>query len=128
MLTPDIQLIKDAFTAIESIPDEAISLAQWRTQEGRSLTTGTICCPAGWLTLHPKFVAKGLTFDGRGRPAYGIYRGYAALAVLFKIDTEEALAMFCPVPERSWSPLSDKTLWLNRVRTYLQRNAHKYPY
>jgi hypothetical protein len=128
MHAPDIRLIKDAYTIIEGVPSEAFSLVQWRLRQGKTLTDSTICCAAGWLTLHPHFAALGLTFDGNGRPAFGLYRGYAALAVLFRIDTEEAYVMFCPLPLDTWSPQSDKAVWLNRVRTYLAKNAHKYPH
>jgi hypothetical protein len=124
---PDIRLLKDAYAIIDGVPNSAFSLKQWRLRQGKNLTDGTICCAAGWLTLHPKFEALGLTFDGTGRPAFGLYRGYAALAALFRIDTSEAYAMFCPLPPDAWSPQTDKVVWLNRVRTYLARNAHKYP-
>ena len=125
---PDIRLIQEAYTIIEGVPDEAFSLQQWRLKQGKSLTEGTVCCAAGWLTLHPSFVARGLDFDGNGRPAFGLYRGYAALAALFRIDISEAYDLFCPTPAGSWSPQSDKAIWLNRVRAYLARNAHKYPH
>jgi len=127
MYYPDIRLIKDAYAVIESVPEKAFSLAQWRLKEGKSLGDGTVCCAAGWLTLHPKFEALGLTYDGRGRPAFGLYRGYAALAALFRIDTDDAVAIFSPAgPE--WTAMTDKAVWMNRVRTYLARHAHKYPH
>lgn len=127
MYYPDIRLLQDASTILESVPENLVSLSKWRLTQGKSLIDGTVCCPAGWLTLHPKFVELGLTFDGGGRPAFGLYRGYAALAALFRLDTEVACALFSPRDPKTWSPQSDKALWLNRVRTYLARNAHKYP-
>jgi hypothetical protein len=125
---PNIGLLKDAQAIIEGVPDQAFSLQQWRLQQGPSLLDGTICCAAGWLTLHPQFAALGLDVDGGGRPAFGLYRGYAALGALFSIDTEEAYRLFCPVDPAAWSSQSDKAVWLNRLRTYLARNAHKYPH
>jgi hypothetical protein len=123
MHDPDIRLLKEAYAIVNGIPDAAVSLAKWRTSEGKSLTEGTVCCPAGWLTLNPTFQAKGLTFDRGGRPAFGLYRGYAALAALFRIETEEALEIFRPL--KAWSPMSDKAVWLDRVLTFLVKNQHK---
>jgi hypothetical protein len=125
---PDIRLLQDAYAIICGVPDNAFCLGQWRLRQGKTLTDNTVCCAAGWLTLHPKFEALGLTFDGGGRPAYGLYRGYAALAALFRIETSDAYAMFCPLAPGAWSPQSDKAVWLNRVRMYLAKNAHKYPH
>lgn len=128
MFYPDIRLLQDACAILEGVPDNLVSLSQWRLSEGASLSEGTVCCAAGWLTLHPQFVARGLTFDKGGRPSFGLYRGYAALAALFRIDTDVAYALFSPRDPKVWSPQSDKAVWLNRVRAYLARNAHKYPH
>lgn len=125
MQYPDIRLLKEAYGIINGIPDAAISLGKWRTSEGKTLAEGTVCCPAAWLTLNPTFQAKGLGFDGGGRPAFGLYRGYAALAALFRIETEEAVELFSPA--KSWSPQSDKAVWLDRVLTFLVKNQHKTP-
>lgn len=125
---PDIRLLKDAYAILEGVPENLVSLDRWRLSQGSTLTDGTICCAAGWLTLHPRFVTLGLTFDGGGRPSFGLYRGYAALASMFRIDTEVAYALFSPRDPQAWSPQSDKAIWLNRVRAYLARNAHKYPH
>lgn len=120
-MLPNIELAKEAYAIVAGIPDECVNLGQWCAQEGRSLDNGTVCCPATWLTKHPRFRALGLFDDGRGRPALGDYRGYAALGALFKIDTETAKMIFCPANTPAWRKVSDKETWLTRMGAFLDK-------
>lgn len=126
MLTPKIDLLKEAYAIIEGIPPEAINLGQWKTKEGETLEQGTVCCPATWLTQHPQFQELGLYEDGRGRPAYGPYRGYAALGTLFRIDTQAAHGLFCPM-QTTLRNVPDKDVFLARLRAYINKHQPKRP-
>ena len=120
-MQPNLNLIKEAYAIVAGIPPEAISLGQWTTQEGPSLAEGTVCCPGTWLTKYPGFRERGLFDDGRGRPAYGEYRGYAALGAFFKIDTDMAKNLFRISDTPAWKKLSDKQIFLARMDAFLNR-------
>lgn len=58
------EVVAEAHEIIDGIPEKAIRLSLWLTKRGQSLDCGTIACGAGWLSMHPKFMARGAgTYD-----------------------------------------------------------------
>lgn len=125
-------LLRDAYAIIDGIPEERFNLQNWRSYESGLTDCGTIACAAGWLTMHPDMQALGLATRGQCHsPAFNGVGSYDALARFFGIDNDAAAGLF---RTRSYdgrdtldppkaADLSDKQLWLARVREFLRRNA-----
>lgn len=129
-MTPDYELLKDAYAIIDGIPDTAIAFGQPCTARGPKLEDGTICSPEGWLSQHPAFNALGLTMspDGSGLQFNGeTMPAVAAMGQVFRLSEEEAARLFGErsifLSEESTSDISDKQLWLTRVRHHIHTQA-----
>jgi hypothetical protein len=123
MQRPNFELLKDAYEIIDGIPAENIDLDNWRARDN-GMNCGTVACTIGWLTLHPKFQALGLRYDG-AQPGYdmiavGDERGYAALEKLFGINSTIAWALFRPAHT---TKRSHKKIALKRIRDFLARHG-----
>jgi hypothetical protein len=83
---PNFDLLRDAFAIMDGIPSRVIDLDSWTTEQGKTLSCGTIACAGGWLARHPQFMELGLRIDScggvQGKNVYGI----GALAELFNLD------------------------------------------
>lgn len=129
---PDYELLKDAYAIIDGIPETAIALGELQTARGESLERGTICSPAGWLALHPRFTALGLALADDGAhlrwAGEAVQHGAEAqvMAQLFGVEQAEAEHLFGNRETYSLgddSGLSDKRLWLREMREFLQRHG-----
>jgi hypothetical protein len=130
MTTPNYQLLREAYYFIKSIPDDAFKLDHW-IGEGTP-ECKTLACAGGWLPSCPTFRELGL----RNSHYYGapsiphedgkLLLGYPALAELFGIPYRDVNALFgARDVEYAYDPeeveeLSDKELWLARMRNYLR--------
>jgi hypothetical protein len=134
-----VELFKDAIAIIAGIPPTRVSLRHWQEDlypfgngivyQTHRIHCGTVCCAAGWLTLHPAMRKLGLRNGAFGHPVLKrkghLYDlgGYAALAELFGIDHKEATALFSSGISEQERPNneSDKAVWLNRARKLLAK-------
>jgi hypothetical protein len=154
-------LLWDAVEIITAIPEKKIALGIWQrgipdehnpelySPAARYIDSAhskLICCPGGWLALHPDMHAAGLIASVMGAPALGHWRdhsdddgdGYSAgtsknvkpakgaaltaLAQTFELKTWEAKLLFGPRYLSEWQkPVSDKALWLARARQLMNR-------
>jgi hypothetical protein len=154
-------LLWDAVEIIQSISEKKISLGIWQRSvydaedkelmlpAARSISSAPknlVCCPGGWLALHPDMNAVGLITNVMGTPSLAHWRdhsdddgdGYAsgtskntkpvkgsaftALAQTFEMKMWEAKLLFGPryLAERA-TPASDKELWMKRARQMISR-------
>ena len=127
-MKPKYNLLREAYAIIGGIPDNVIDLRSIQKVKGESLSCGTICCAFGWLGHHPKFQALGLrTVEHTWKKItlHGFPTEYRlAAAELFDITEHEAVDLFGMVFESRYDKdasrgLSDKQLWMYRVRRYL---------
>lgn len=139
-LKPNYELLRDAYAIIDGIPPRKIDLDAIQESKGESLTCGTICCAAGWLALHPQFQALGLnmthdpahffhprawvTFNGNDHD--GDYA--AVMSRVFRITDDEAVELFgcageSPYDHSMRRNATDKSLFLNRVRSFLKEKG-----
>lgn len=124
--------LEHAYAIIDGIPDEAFNLQSWTTKEGRRLDCGTICCAAGWLARHPDNIAdgfhmaRGRYFESNSHPAFKKHTGYHAIGAFYGIPNSVAFDLFGPrisgfrAKHAHWT---DKQIWLERVRRYLETHA-----
>lgn len=132
--TPDYELIKDAYAIIDGIPEESFNLDQWfRPARG---ACGTIACAAGWLAQHPDFNALGLKITHALPVPHVNDRhnlGYHALGEVLGIDYDVAESIFCSreivseLDPKEKLSMTDKQLWLTRVRNYLKQHNQLTP-
>ncbi|MGE5621741.1 MAG: hypothetical protein ACM3WS_01085 [Bacillota bacterium] len=131
-ISPDFELLKDAYAIIDGIPETAIALGRLQTARGEALDRGTICSPAGWLAQHPQFRELGLSLSDDGERL--CYQGESAqsggeapiMARVFGLQEAEAEHLFDSRSTYSLgddSGLSDKRLWLREVREFLKRHG-----
>lgn len=126
-MSPRYDLLKDAYAIIGGIPDNVIDLDEIVSSLGESLECGTICCAAGWLAQHPKFQALGLGLsfcECTGGEVTYLGHHYSgryseAMADFFAIPQADALSLFGPRSDDDPAGISDKQVWLQRVRQYL---------
>ncbi len=135
MKKPNFELLKDAYAIIDGIPDAAINLARIVSKGGRKPSCGTIACAAGWLGFHPKMRAAGLkTQHNRLDNYYQMtYRGehdagayVYAMSEAFGLGRRDASELFngrqSSEKEGDFAKLSDKQIWLRRVREFLKQH------
>lgn len=121
--------LEQAYAIIDGIPDEAFNLNSWTQEEGESLACGTICCAAGWLARHPDNIAAGFKmkrskmFGNGATPSFSGTFGYEAVGKFFGLSSSQAFSLFGTryLPPHK-AELSDKQLWLLRIRNFLERN------
>jgi hypothetical protein len=154
-------LLWDAMEIIQDIPEKKIALGLWQRgildEDNNELYIPAarfiasahkklICCPGGWLALHPDMQAVGLVANVMGTPSLSHWRdhsdddgdGYAAgtsknakpakgsaftaLAQTFDMKGWEAKLLFGGrfLAERSMQ-VSDKQLWMARARRMINR-------
>lgn len=133
---PNYELLKDAYAIIGGIPEDKIHLRAIVSKVGESAECGTVCCAAGWLGLHPKFQALGLTtslnasddirIKMRGVDDYSFYS--TKLAALFNMEIEEIENLFSPDSQSDYDVIikakpSPKQRFLKRVRMYLEEKG-----
>lgn len=128
--TPDYELLKDAHAIIDGIPDAAVAFGPPCKTRGPRLEDGTVCSPEGWLALHPTFTALGLTISPDGSSLHvsgNTMSAVAAMAQIFRVPEEEAALLFGErslfLSEESTSDVSDRQLWLTRVRHHIHSRA-----
>jgi hypothetical protein len=155
-------LLWEAIEIIQDIPEKKISLGIWQRgipdEENPELYIPAarfidvahkklICCPGGWLALHPDMHAAGLVANVMGTPSLAHWRdhsdddgdGYAsgtnknvkpakgsaftALAQTFDMKGWEAKFLFGQrfLAERAMQ-VSDKDLWMKRARNMINRS------
>lgn len=154
-------LLWEAVEIIQGIPDKKISLGIWQrsiadadNQElsipaARFIDTAhkkLICCPGGWLALHPDMHAAGLVANVMGTPSLAHWRdhsdddgdgytagttknvkpakgsAFTALAQTFDMKGWETKLLFGQrfLAERALQ-ISDKELWMKRARHLINR-------
>jgi hypothetical protein len=133
-LTPNYELLKEAYAIIDGIPDEYFDLESIVKNDTEHVGCGTIACAAGWLGLHPKFIKLGYTVTTN----YGVtvarfknaaYCGlYDALSRLFNVQYSDATSLFCASYDSRFdskvkSSISHKEMWKNRVVAYLKEKG-----
>jgi hypothetical protein len=154
-------LLWDAIEIIQGIPEKKIALGVWQrgipddrhpelyipaARSIKSAHKDLICCPGGWLALHPDMNAAGLIANAMGTPALDHWRdhsdddgdGYApgtnskvkpvkgqafvALAQTFGLKSWETKLLFGPrYLAETQSRVTDKALWLHRATRMLNR-------
>lgn len=129
---PNYELMREAFTIIGGIPEEAIKLEKVVTAKGESLDCGTIACAAGWLAMHPKFQALGLGLaprDERYHPWQVTYKGEfqsdmssGAIRKILGLQRHEASRLFDTRYEKM-DGRSDKAVWLERMYRFLEEHG-----
>jgi len=131
--TPDIELLKDAFAIIAGIPQDAVTLDWNRNKDGVALDKGSVYHPARWLSLHPAFQERGLTASANGKQL--LYKGQAepnsvyadALTRVFGMPVLDIVSLFAErgshLGEELKPHYTDKDIWLDRVRHYLQTHT-----
>jgi hypothetical protein len=133
-LTPNYELLKDAYAIIDGIPDEYFDLEKIVKNDTKHVGCGTIACAAGWLGLHPKFnelgytvnVNSGITVASFKNATYGGF--YDSLVHLFNIPYSTAMNLFCASYDSRFdskvkSSISHKEMWKNRVVAYLKEKG-----
>ncbi len=154
-------LLWEAIEIIQAIPEKKIALGLWQKSildedsdelflpAARFIDSAhksLICCPGGWLAVHPDMHAVGLIANVMGAPSLSHWRdhsgddgdGYAAgtnksvkpargtaftaLAETFEMKTWESRLLFGGryLAEGSM-PVSDKELWLLRARRAMNK-------
>lgn len=131
-ITPNFELLKDAYAIIDGIPEIAIDLDKLVSERGETLEHGTVCSPAGWLAQHPQFNAFGLSLaddDSRlilsGEPPDDESPA-AILAKVFGLQLADAEHLFADRNTYTLgddSGLSDKRLWQREVREFLRQHG-----
>lgn len=126
---PDYALLRQAYTIIDTIPETAIAFGTPQRKHGATPAGGMVCSPEGWLALHPAFNQLGLTVSAEGNalcingePVTDISPALTIGSVL-GLPADEAAQLFGDRDVFTGgddSGLSDKTLWLTRMREYLQ--------
>jgi hypothetical protein len=154
-------LLWEAVEIIQEVPEKKISLGIW--QRGipdednpelcipaarfiKSAHKKLICCPGGWLALHPDMQAVGLIANVMGTPSLSHWRdhsdddgdgytagttknvkpakgsAFTALAQTFDMKAWEAKLLFGQryLAERAM-PVTDKELWMKRARQMINR-------
>lgn len=121
--------LEHAYAIIDGIPEDRIDLHAWTQREGESLGCGTICCAAGWLARHPDNIRAGFSmrpcqFAGDKTPTFAGSTGYEAIMKFYGLTQTQAFALFGTryMPPHK-AELSDKQLWLLRIRNFLERNT-----
>ncbi|SNS64097.1 hypothetical protein SAMN06265795_104249 [Noviherbaspirillum humi] len=121
-------LLRDAYAIIDGIPEDAIRFGPPVSRRGPSLAEGTICSPEGWLAQHPDFISRGLRlsdddgailFQDEASPSHG---PALPMAGALDLSLEEAGRLFGSreaLGAAENGGLSDKGLWLKRVRDML---------
>lgn len=147
-MKPKIELIKDAYAIVDGVPDKNLNLRYFLTKgnlrrryevpkyylKPLMADCGTIACAAGLIAMHPGMVARGLKLlhnerPGGFAPAFGSLRGYDALSEFFGLSYHEVSYLFGSRGESSYDDqlftptMTDKQLWLARVRTFLARRS-----
>jgi hypothetical protein len=150
-------LLWEAVEIIQDIPEKKISLGIWQRgipdednpelciPAARFITSAhkkLICCPGGWLALHPDMHAAGLVANVMGTPSLSHWRdrgdgytagttknvkpakgsAFTALAQTFDMKAWEAKLLFGQryLAERAM-PVTDKELWMKRARQMINR-------
>lgn len=135
-MSPDFELLKDAYAIIDGIPDQAFDLGEvLHMRISKDMSCGTIACAAGWLSLHPTFAAHLKPRAYQYGPSSTNWRVrwdgiefyednvFAAMQTLFGIDLNTAYRIFGLRDEGEGGPhLTDKELWKLRVRTFLKKH------
>lgn len=131
----ECELLKRAAEIIQEIPTEQLDLRYWTDGAPsvieETLDCGTICCAAGWLSLHPEMQALGLTLAkgdyGTIAPMLAPHgaEGFSALSILFDISYDEASALFGPpiFSETNRYGEDHKAAWRSRVELLLADRA-----
>lgn len=148
---PNFDLLREAAAIIDGIPRkhfdlrEILSSPELDDFDRRPLTDapkhaacGAIGCAMGWLALHPKFNAIGLTVSAK-EASYGsvLWCGdtsdYAtAASELFDIAYSEALWLFSPpgsskydyeIDGKDFADLSSKQLFKHRIRKFFAEHG-----
>lgn len=126
---PNFELLKDAYQIIGGIPERQFNLANISNGKTGEHYCKTLACAAGWLALHPLFQAKGLGTKNDGSLCLNDkYTWYDdAMMYMFSLSQRDAQALFgsrrMHEREEPFGSLSDKELWLKRVRDFLEERG-----
>lgn len=156
-------LLSEAVEIIQDIPEKKIALGIWQRSIAdvddpeitipaarffSSAHKKLICCPGGWLALHPDMQAVGLIANVMGAPSLSHWRdhsdddgdgytagktknvkaakgsAFTALAQTFDMKGWEAKLLFGQrfLAERAM-PVTDKELWMKRARQMINRGS-----
>jgi hypothetical protein len=126
---PDYELLRHALAIIDAIPETAIAFGAPQRKHGPTPAGGMVCSPEGWLALHPAFIERGLSISAKGdalcmngEPVTDTSPGFIVASVL-GLPAHEAGQLFGDRDVFTGgddSGLSDKSLWLRRMREYLR--------
>lgn len=131
-MTPNFELLKDAYAIIAGIPEEQFDLDMVFKNRGGSNGCGTIACAIGWLSLHPKFIELGLRQSYCGVSLHSAPYFYDdAAKVIFSISIHQARAIFgregiswYDHPDMTKAlPNNHKALFLHRVESFLKEHG-----
>jgi hypothetical protein len=136
----NIKLLKEAIAIIECVPDYRIDLGSWQSNEGADLIKaldqiecGTIACAAGYLALHPKMQALGLSPGYHGAPSFkGLFQ-FEALSEFFDLSPLKTRYLFgdrSPQEKNDDQMLgtgfTDRVLWLTRARKIIADHESRF--
>lgn len=143
MVHTSYSLLREAYSIIDGVPDEVINLDLWSQHElDLEHPCNTLACAGGLLAQHPKMIARGFRLESVRKthykttandqfPAYEGQAGYRAIANFFHLSYQEVEQLFGdrssawkydpPLPRRR--AMSDRQLWLYRVRKFLEEDA-----
>ena len=112
MIKETYPLLREAYAIIDGIPDDRFNLDLFRNSCDPHYC-GTIACAAGWLAMHPTFMALGLLCS------------YPSLVRVLGIPKADAYSVFSGRKVRLYEPegsetMTDKQLWQARVREFLE--------
>ena len=123
--------LREAYAIIDGIPDDRFDLRHFANSDDPH-DCGTIACAAGWLAMHPKFNALGLTLTGKGAEFSCLTpqsqtrtSPMDAIAQVLRRPRFEAGQLFGSRNHPKYEPegsenMTDKQLWQARVRELLE--------
>jgi hypothetical protein len=133
MSRANLDLLAEVGAIIDGIPEEKFNLSVIVQQDERAtLTCGTVACVLGWLSLHPKFKAKGVRYSKwaglcwKGEPSNFEWVG----AKLFDITTDQACDLFSAVYSSPYdqrlgiSGATQKQYFRHRLQCFLSEKGY----
>lgn len=143
-MKPQLERLRDAYAIIDGIPDDRIDLRYMLRHHDPEDLTKVVASPLGWLAIYPSFMAecgppKLIYLDGKlsihwstvpNRPTMIPSHTFIA-ASFFSLTMDDVRDLFGPRNNSRYdwallkhASLTDKHLWLGRVRKYLGEQPH----
>jgi len=127
-------LLREALAIVDGVPDERLwmgainhNLYAWQNSNVPT-DCGTVGCAIGWISMHPKFNALGLTSDNMGRLMLdgNLCTFVAAAEKVFGLPKADALRLFEPLTaeEENLGLRCDKQAFRIRVVDFFTGYGH----